>query len=145
MASQQVSQRPKRVSKLPVFLQESYNGSFSSGTESQKLKGPPPPPTNNKENPPSLIKPIKRPRKVRALKPAVANVSRVGRSRIGFLIGIENNFYYLLVIKEPAPAPKNVQVRSSSSTTMLIKWEEPETYNGQVIVRIQCCASYNES
>ena len=78
MASQQVSQRPKRVSKLPVFLQESYNDSFSSGTESQKLKGPPPPPTNKKENPQSLIKPIKRPRKVRALKPLQTSAELVG-------------------------------------------------------------------
>lgn len=35
---------------------------------------------------------------------------------------------------EPGTAPKNVQVRPLSSTTMLIQWEEPDTPNGQVIV-----------
>lgn len=34
---------------------------------------------------------------------------------------------------EPGTAPKNVQVRPLSSTTMLIQWEEPDTPNGQVI------------
>ncbi len=35
---------------------------------------------------------------------------------------------------EPGSAPKNVQVRPLSSTTMVIQWEEPDTPNGQVIV-----------
>ena len=38
------------------------------------------------------------------------------------------------LFKEPGSAPKNVQVRPLSSTTMLIQWEEPDTPNGQVIV-----------
>lgn len=33
---------------------------------------------------------------------------------------------------EPGSAPKNVQVRPLSSSTMVIQWEEPETPNGQV-------------
>lgn len=32
-------------------------------------------------------------------------------------------------------APKNVQVRPLSSSTMVITWEPPETPNGQVTVR----------
>lgn len=37
---------------------------------------------------------------------------------------------------EPGTAPKNVQVRPLSSTTMLIQWEEPDMPNGQVIVSL---------
>ncbi|XP_063235458.1 tyrosine-protein phosphatase Lar isoform X2 [Bacillus rossius redtenbacheri] len=33
---------------------------------------------------------------------------------------------------EPGTAPRNVQVRPLSSSTMVIQWEEPETPNGQV-------------
>ncbi|XP_046968900.1 tyrosine-protein phosphatase Lar isoform X6 [Vanessa cardui] len=33
---------------------------------------------------------------------------------------------------EPGSAPKNVQVRPLSSSTMVIQWDEPETPNGQV-------------
>uniref|UniRef100_A0A1B6E7X3 protein-tyrosine-phosphatase n=1 Tax=Clastoptera arizonana TaxID=38151 RepID=A0A1B6E7X3_9HEMI len=33
---------------------------------------------------------------------------------------------------EPGSAPRNVQVRPLSSSTMVIQWEEPETPNGQV-------------
>lgn len=35
---------------------------------------------------------------------------------------------------EPGSAPRNIQVRLLSSSTMVIQWEEPETPNGQVIV-----------
>ncbi|VVC24817.1 Hypothetical protein CINCED_3A017850 [Cinara cedri] len=34
---------------------------------------------------------------------------------------------------EPGSAPRNIQVRLLSSSTMVIQWEEPETPNGQVI------------
>lgn len=36
---------------------------------------------------------------------------------------------------EPGSAPRNVQVRPLSSSTMVIQWDEPETPNGQVTVR----------
>lgn len=35
---------------------------------------------------------------------------------------------------EPGSAPRNVQVRPLSSSTMVIQWDEPETPNGQVTV-----------
>lgn len=36
---------------------------------------------------------------------------------------------------EMESAPRNVQVRPLSSSTMVITWEPPETPNGQVTVR----------
>lgn len=39
-----------------------------------------------------------------------------------------------LIFIEPGTAPRNVQVRPLSSSTMVIQWEEPETANGQVTV-----------
>ena len=45
-------------------------------------------------------------------------------------------FLVLKIKTEPGTAPKNVQVRPLSSTTMLIQWEEPDTPNGQVIVSV---------
>lgn len=39
-----------------------------------------------------------------------------------------------LFFKEPGTAPRNVQVRPLSSSTMVIQWDEPETPNGQVTV-----------
>ena len=43
---------------------------------------------------------------------------------------------------EPGSAPKNVQVRPLSSTTMVIQWEEPDTPNGQVIVSADAATSH---
>lgn len=37
-------------------------------------------------------------------------------------------------LTEPGTAPRNVQVRPLSSSTMVIQWDEPETPNGQVTV-----------
>lgn len=37
---------------------------------------------------------------------------------------------------EPGTAPRKVQVRPLSSSTMVIQWDEPETPNGQVTVGI---------
>ncbi|XP_050531444.1 tyrosine-protein phosphatase Lar isoform X2 [Daktulosphaira vitifoliae] len=34
---------------------------------------------------------------------------------------------------EPGSAPRNIQVRMLSSSTMVVQWEEPETPNGQVV------------
>ncbi|KAL1129262.1 hypothetical protein AAG570_013791 [Ranatra chinensis] len=39
------------------------------------------------------------------------------------------NFFYFT---EPGTAPRNVQARPLSSSTMVIQWDEPETPNGQV-------------
>lgn len=39
-------------------------------------------------------------------------------------------------ILEPGTAPRNVQVRPLSSSTMVIQWDEPETPNGQVLVSL---------
>jgi hypothetical protein len=39
------------------------------------------------------------------------------------------------LLTEPGTAPRNVQVRPLSSSTMVIQWDEPETPNGQVTVR----------
>lgn len=39
-------------------------------------------------------------------------------------------------LAEPGTAPRNVQVRPLSSSTMVIQWDEPETPNGQVTVSI---------
>lgn len=36
----------------------------------------------------------------------------------------------------PGTAPRNVQVRPLSSSTMVIQWDEPETPNGQVRVSV---------
>lgn len=40
----------------------------------------------------------------------------------------------LLVFSEPGTAPRNVQVRPLSSSTMVIQWDEPETPSGQISV-----------
>lgn len=40
------------------------------------------------------------------------------------------------LILEPGTAPRNVEVRPLSSSTMVIQWHEPETPNGQVTVCI---------
>lgn len=40
------------------------------------------------------------------------------------------------IILEPGTAPRNVEVRPLSSSTMVIQWHEPETPNGQVTVRM---------
>lgn len=40
------------------------------------------------------------------------------------------------MIIEPGSAPRKVQVRPLSSSTMVIQWDEPETPNGQVTVRL---------
>lgn len=40
----------------------------------------------------------------------------------------------LLVFLEPGTAPRKVQARPLSSSTMVIQWVEPETPNGQVTV-----------
>lgn len=45
-------------------------------------------------------------------------------------------------LAEPGSAPKNVQVRPLSSTTMVIQWEEPDTPNGQVIVSADAATSH---
>lgn len=37
---------------------------------------------------------------------------------------------------EPGTAPRKVQVRPLSSSTMVIQWDEPETPNGQVTVGV---------
>lgn len=42
--------------------------------------------------------------------------------------------FFCLSFAEPGSAPRNIQVRLLSSSTMVIQWEEPETPNGQVIV-----------
>lgn len=39
-------------------------------------------------------------------------------------------------LSEPGTAPRKVQVRPLSSSTMVIQWDEPETPNGQVTVGI---------
>lgn len=61
-----------------------------------------------------------------------------------------NNKYF--VFSEPGSAPRNVQVRPLSSSTMVIQWDEPETPNGQVTVRklhfqfpclFKCCLYIN--
>lgn len=44
-------------------------------------------------------------------------------------------YLYVYLILEPGTAPRNVQVRPLSSSTMVIQWDEPETPNGQVMVR----------
>lgn len=40
----------------------------------------------------------------------------------------------LISFLEPGTAPRKVQVRPLSSSTMVIQWDEPETPNGQVTV-----------
>ena len=40
-------------------------------------------------------------------------------------------------VSEPGSAPRNVQVRPLSSSTMVIQWDEPEAQNGQVTVSSQ--------
>ena len=45
-----------------------------------------------------------------------------------------NNF--VIFFTEPGTAPRNVQVRPLSSSTMVIQWDEPETPNGQVTVSL---------
>lgn len=44
-------------------------------------------------------------------------------------------YIYFIFFLEPGSAPRNVQVRPLSSSTMVIQWDEPETPNGQVTVR----------
>ena len=43
---------------------------------------------------------------------------------------------YLLLLTEPGSAPRNVQVRPLSSSTMVIQWDEPNAQNGLVTVRL---------
>lgn len=43
-----------------------------------------------------------------------------------------DNFSFL----EPGTAPRKVEVRPLSSTTIVIQWDGPETPNGQVTVSI---------
>lgn len=50
------------------------------------------------------------------------------------LICIPSNSTYSLCLSEMESAPRNVQVRPLSSSTMVITWEPPETPNGQVTV-----------
>ena len=45
---------------------------------------------------------------------------------------IKFDFFFLT---EPGSAPRNVQVRPLSSSTMVIQWDEPEANNGQVTVK----------
>jgi len=42
----------------------------------------------------------------------------------------------LISFLEPGTAPRKVQVRPLSSSTMVIQWDEPETPNGQVTVGV---------
>lgn len=49
-----------------------------------------------------------------------------------FLITLKTQFFFL----EPGTAPRKVQVRPLSSSTMVIQWDEPETPNGQVTVSV---------
>lgn len=44
------------------------------------------------------------------------------------------NLRFIFAPAEPGSAPRNVQVRPLSSSTMVIQWDEPETPNGQVTV-----------
>jgi len=48
----------------------------------------------------------------------------------------------VLLLTEPGTAPRNVQVRPLSSSTMVIQWDEPETPNGQVTVSCRSVFSH---
>lgn len=50
------------------------------------------------------------------------------------IIIIIYNYQQVFSLTEPGSAPRNVQVRPLSSSTMVIQWDEPETPNGQVTV-----------
>ncbi|XP_061940961.1 tyrosine-protein phosphatase Lar isoform X11 [Apis cerana] len=47
-------------------------------------------------------------------------------------VGTEYSKSAMLYVKEPGTAPRKVQARPLSSSTMVIQWVEPETPNGQV-------------
>ena len=47
---------------------------------------------------------------------------------------LHNTINILKCFTEMESAPRNVQVRPLSSSTMVITWEPPETPNGQVTV-----------
>jgi hypothetical protein len=57
---------------------------------------------------------------------------------------LQHEIIAVLLLTEPGTAPRNVQVRPLSSSTMVIQWDEPETPNGQVTVRCtsDCHSAY---
>jgi hypothetical protein len=52
-----------------------------------------------------------------------------------FTSRLQHEINVVNLLTEPGTAPRNVQVRPLSSSTMVIQWDEPETPNGQVTVR----------
>ena len=61
-------------------------------------------------------------------------ISITHTSVVGFVSHLSCEIPIALLLTEPGTAPRNVQVRPLSSSTMVIQWDEPETPNGQVTV-----------